>query len=95
MADRQDSAVRPSKDFNDCAEPDSAAGVNIWNLAGYFTVNQTATEQRAGCLAKAQSADGRRSKTADEAIRQAYADLAKSWVALAESIPTKDETQPH
>ena len=60
-----------------------------------FAVYQTATEQRAGCLAKARSADGRRSKAADEAIRQAYADLAKSWVALADSIPARDETQPH
>jgi hypothetical protein len=46
-------------------------------------------------MAKAQSAEGRRSKTADEVIRQAYADLAKSWVALANRIPATDETQPH
>jgi len=58
-------------------------------------VNQTATERRAGCLAKAQSAEGWRSRTADEEIRQAYASLAKSWAELAESIPATDEKQPH
>jgi hypothetical protein len=58
-------------------------------------LNQTAIERRAGCLAKAQSAEGCRSKTTDEEIRQAYAHLAKSWVSLADSIPTTDEEQAH
>jgi hypothetical protein len=58
-------------------------------------LNQTATECRAGCLAKAQLAEGRRSKTSDEEIRRAYANLAKSWADLADSIPTTDESQPH
>ena len=62
---------------------------------GETSLNQTATECRAGCLAKAQSAEDRRSRTADEDIRQAYASLAKSWAELAESIPATDEKQPH
>ena len=77
------------------AEPDSGAGVNIWNPGWGFAVNQTATERRAGCLAKAQSAEGCRSKTADEEIRSAYANLAKSWVDLADSIPATGEKLPH
>ena len=59
------------------------------------SLNQTATECRAGCLAQAQSAEGRRSRTLDEDIRQAYANLAKSWAELAESIPAPHEKQPH
>ena len=58
-------------------------------------MNQTATERRAGCLAKAQSAEGWVSRTSDEDIRQAYASLAKSWAELAESIPATDEKPPH
>jgi hypothetical protein len=46
-------------------------------------------------MAKAQSAEGRRSKTNDEEIRQAYANLAKSWVRLADSIPATDDKQPY
>jgi len=58
-------------------------------------MNQTATERRAGFMAKAQSAEGRRFKTADEEIRRAYAVLAKSWADLADSIPATAEEQPH
>ena len=58
-------------------------------------LNQTATDFRAGCLARAQSAEGCRSRTANEEIRQAYASLAKSWAELAQSIPAADEKQPH
>jgi hypothetical protein len=58
-------------------------------------LNQTATEGRANCLAKAQSAEGRRSKSADEEIRQAYANLARSWAELADSISNIDEKRPH
>ena len=62
-----------------------------WGVA----VNQTASECRTGCLAKAQSAEGCRSKTTDDEIRQAYAILAKSWAELANSIPATDEKHFH
>jgi hypothetical protein len=45
-------------------------------------------------LAKAQSAEGRRFKAADEEIRLAYGKLAKCWARLAGSIPAMDEKQP-
>lgn len=77
------------------AEPDSVAGVNFWISDWVIAVNQTATERRAGFLAKAQSAEGCRAKTADEDIRSAYANLAKSWVDLADSIAATVEKQPH
>ena len=77
------------------AEPDLVAGVNHWIPTWIFAVTQTATERRAGCLAKAQSAEGCRSKAAAEDIRSAYANLAKSWVDLADSIATTGDKQPH
>jgi len=57
-------------------------------------LNQTTAELRLDCLAKAQSAEGRRFKTADEEIRRAYENLAKCWAKLAGSIPATDEKQP-
>ena len=77
------------------AEPDSGTGVNIWISDWGIAVNQTAAERRAGCLAKAQSAEGCRSKTTDEDIRSAYAHLAKSWADLADRIATMGEKQPN
>ena len=68
--------------------------LTLRNPSGRFSMNQT-VEGRAGCLAKAHSAEGCRSKAVDEDIRQAYANLAKSWVDLADSIPRADENQPH
>ena len=64
------------------------------NQAGYRAVSQTYTELRSDCLAKAQSAEGRRFKAADEEIRLAYGKLAKCWARLAGSIPATDEKQP-
>ena len=57
-------------------------------------MSQTYTELRSNCLAKAQSAEGRRFKAADEEIRLAYEKLAKCWAKLAGSIPATDQKLP-
>lgn len=95
MADRRYRPFVRSRIFNRRAEPVWRDGVNIRIPSGEFAMDQTLAERRAGCLAKAQSAEGCRFKTADEDIRQAYANLAKSWVNLADSIPAVGEKQPH
>jgi ferric-dicitrate binding protein FerR (iron transport regulator) len=57
-------------------------------------LSHNTVELRSNCLAKAQSAEGRRFKAADEEIRLAYEKLAKCWAKLAVSIPAMDQQQP-
>jgi len=75
-------------------EPDPRRGVIVAIRTGYRALSQNTTELRLDCLAKAQSAQGRRFKSADEEIRLAYENLAKCWASVAGSIPETDEEQP-